>query len=128
MAPDLVRELLGHKVAAADALGLPSWLNRREWFSASDARLLELQAIATAHGSTMTTALGISPGKRATGTLRALLRLAGYRLEARRQRTGNGTREWSYRVLREDLPSGVAVQQLEAAWADQLRNPATITD
>ncbi len=127
-APDLVRELLGHKVAAADALGLPSWLNRREWFSASDARLLELQAIATAHGSTMTTALGISPGKRATGTLRALLRLAGYRLEARRQRTGNGTREWSYRVLPEDLPSGVAVQQLEAAWADQLRNPATITD
>lgn len=126
-APDLVRELLGHKLAAADALGLPSWLARSEWFSACDARLLELQAVATAHAGTMAAALGITTGKRAAGTLRALLRLAGCRLEARRHRTGNGERGWSYRVVPERLPAGVNPRQLQAAWADQLSNPAPTT-
>ncbi|MEB3275837.1 MAG: DUF3854 domain-containing protein [Cyanobacteriota bacterium] len=126
-APDLVRELLGHKLAAADALGLPSWLNRREWFSAADAHLLELQAIATAHAGTMAAALGITAGKRASGTLRALLRLAGCRLEARRRRNTNGDREWFYRVAPEPLPVGANQHQLEAAWTDQLCNPAAIT-
>ena len=44
--PDLVRELLGHRIAAADALGLPGWLERADsgkWFTATDEQLLQLQ-------------------------------------------------------------------------------------
>ena len=114
-APDLLRRSLGHRLAAADALGLPSWLERREWFPATDPQLLELQATATAHSGTLLAALGVGPGKRASGTLRALLRLTGHRLEARRERTGGGGRGWAYRVVPDPLPIGADPLQLESA-------------
>jgi hypothetical protein len=60
---------------------------------------------------------------RASGTLRAVLRLAGYRLEAKRTRTGQGQRGWQYRVVSEALPPGVDRQRLEAAWRESLRSP-----
>lgn len=119
-APDLSRELLGHKIAAADSLGLPSWLRRRDWFGADDAGLLQLQLTATTHAASMAAQLGVGPGKRASGTLRALLRLCGFRLESRRARSGSGRRGWQYRITPEPLPAGVDLQQLAAAWADQL--------
>jgi hypothetical protein len=126
-APDLVRELLGHRIAAADALGLPAWLERGqtgEWFSADDPALLQLHATATAcRGDTIAT-LGIGPSARPSGTLRAVLRLIGYRLEARRNRCGNGRRGWSYRAVPEALPAGVDEADLEAAWHLQLVNPS----
>jgi ribonuclease HI len=119
-APDLSRELLGHKIAAADALGLPKWLCRRDWISSDDQQLQQLHTTATAHAGSMAANLGIPPGKRASGTLRALLRLCGFRLESRRARCGNGRRGWQYRITPEPLPHGVNLQQLAAAWADQL--------
>jgi len=119
-APDLTRELLGHKIDAADALGLPAWLRRREWFSADDQQLQQLQLIATTHAATVTAALGVAPGKRASGTLRGLLRLCGFRLDSRRARCGNGRRGWQYRIVPDVLPAGVELQQLVGAWADQL--------
>ena len=122
-APDLVRELLGHRIAAADAIGLPGWLERGEWFDATDPQLQRLQAHASAHASDLRAALGVSPGARAAGTLRALLRLTGHRLEARRCRCGGGQRGWQYRIEPEPLPAGADPLQLQAAWADQLRNP-----
>ncbi len=122
-APDLVRELLGHRIAAADAIGLPGWLERGEWFDATDPQLLRLQAHASAHASDLRAALGVSPGARAAGTLRALLRLTGHRLEARRCRSGGGQRGWQYRIEPEPLPAGADPLQLQAAWADQLHNP-----
>jgi len=126
-APDLTRELLGHKLAAADALGLPRWMDRTgEWFSADDARLLELQTLATTHGGTLRAALGVSPGKRSSGTLRSLLRLVGLQLESRRKRSGNGQRGWWFRVVPDPTMvrlSGIEPERLQAAWAEQLSNP-----
>lgn len=122
-APDLCRETIGPKVTAADALGLPGWLERREWFTATDAQLLELQATATAHGGSLLQVLGVSTSKRATTTLRALLALAGHRLESKRNRE-DGDRAWRYRVVPEALPDGADPGRLLAAWRDQLgRSP-----
>lgn len=123
-APDLVRELLAHRIDAAEALGLPAWLEGAgQWIAATDARLLQLQATATAHAGTMRAALGVSPGKRPSGTLRALAGLIGCRLEARRHRCGDGARVWSYRLVPEPLPAGVDPAQLVAAWREQLTRP-----
>jgi hypothetical protein len=91
--PDLCRELIGPKLAAADALGLPAWLGRSDWFEANDPQLLELQATATAQSGTITQVLGVSPAKTATTTLRRLLRLCGFELEAHRLRGPDG-RPW----------------------------------
>jgi hypothetical protein len=124
-APDLCRETIGPKVTAADALGLPGWLERGErgeWFTATDAQLLELQATATAHGGSLLQVLGVSTNKRATTTLRALLALAGHRLEAKRNRE-DGDRAWRYRVVPEALPDGVDPGRLVMAWRDQLAQP-----
>ena len=117
--PDLCRELIGPKLTAAEALRLPDWLHRSDWFTADDQQLAQLQATATACRSSLTQALGVSPGQTATGTLRRLLRLAGYRLEAKRSREA-GDRAYRYRVVPEALPAGVTPQQLEAAWIAQL--------
>jgi hypothetical protein len=122
-APDLCRETLGQPLALADALGLSRWLERSGWFSPEDGQLLELQALATAYGAPLAQVLGITPGKRATTTLRALLRLAGYRLEAKRQRAGQGrdaSAGYVYRVVAEALPEGADRQQLQRAWRQEL--------
>ena len=128
--PDLCRELEGPRLAAADALGLPAWLERAEraeWFTADDAQLLQLQATATAHSASMAQSLGLTPGKRATTTLRQLLALAGYRLESERRRSG-GSRlaaaGYRYRVVREALPSGADPFALVAAWERELQGLA----
>lgn len=118
-APDLCREAIGPKVAAADALGLPAWLARSDWFTANDGQLLALQATATAHAASLRQVLGASPGKRATTTLRQLLALAGYRLEAKRSRGADGNC-WRYRITAEPLPLGADADRLTAAWMDQL--------
>jgi hypothetical protein len=121
-APDLCRETIGVKVTAAEALGLPSWLERGEWFTATDPQLLELQATATAHRGGLLQVLGVGPSKRATTTLRTMLALAGHRLESKRNRE-DGDRAWRYRVVPEALPDGVDPGRLELAWRDQLAQP-----
>ena len=148
--PDLVRELLGHRIAAADALRLPGWLERAEggeWFTAADPRLQKLQeqlagrprpdegetleqeaqrlafnARAAIDRAAVVAALGVTPGKRATTTLRALLALAGFELEPKRTRGPDG-QLWRYRVRPTSLPDGADRQRLEAAWRDQLADP-----
>lgn len=121
-APDLCRETVGPKVTAADALGLADWLGRGDWFTATDAQLQALQALAIAHGASLRQVLGVSPGKRATTTLRALLALAGFELEPKRTRGADG-QLWRYRVKPIALPDGADRQRLEAAWRDQLADP-----
>ena len=147
--PDLLRELLGHRIAAADDLGLPAWLERAdggEWFTAQDPQLqalqrqlseqeaegpetLEQEAKRRAENhrrrdraAWIAAALGVSPGKRATTTLRGLLAAAGYRLEAKRIRGGDG-QQWRYRVKPAPLPEGADPAQLLEAWRDQLGDP-----
>ena len=119
-APDLSRELLSHKVAAADALGLPEWLRRREWFDSDDDKLLHLHLTATTHAASLKAQLGVGPGKRASGTLRKLLPLCGFYLESRRARSGGGRRGWQYKITPEPLPPGGSLNELASAWADQL--------
>jgi hypothetical protein len=118
--PDLCRQQIGPKLAAADALGLPAWLSRSGWFEATDAQLLDLQATATAHAASLRQVLGVSPGKTGAGTLRVLLRLFGYRLEAKRSKAAANRDAMTYRVVPEPLPKGITTAQLEAAWAAQL--------
>ncbi len=118
-APDLCREAIGPKVGAADALGLADWLGREDWFTAADTQLQALQALAIAHGASLRQVLGLSPGERATTTLRGLLALAGHRLESKRSRGADGNC-WRYRVIPMPLPDGADPAQLEAAWRDQL--------
>jgi hypothetical protein len=92
-------------VAAADAIGMADWLervDRGEWFIAADPQLQALQARAITHGASLRQVLGVSPGQRAMTTLRNLLALAGYRLEAKRNRE-DGDRAWLYRVVAEPL-------------------------
>ena len=122
-APDLTRELLGPRVAVAEALDLGAWLKRRDWFTADDPELLQLQARCSISPGPLRQILGVSPGKRGTTTLKALLALAGYRLEAQRCRV-DGERAWRYRVIPEALPPGASEAQLEAAWREQLERPA----
>jgi hypothetical protein len=120
--PDLVREMIGPRVAAAAALGLPAWLQRREWFTADDPALLQLAASAAAYGDGITQVLGLRPGKRATTVLRQLLALVGARLECRRQRNGTGRHAaagYAYRVTLEALPDGITPAQLVASWREQ---------
>lgn len=130
-APDLCRETIGPKVAAADALGLPAWLERSDptdgsnpaaWFTAADPALAQLQALATAHAASLRQVLGVSPGQRATTTLRQLLALTGHRLEAKRSRE-HGARAWRYRITAEPLPAGADPDRLAAAWREQLSRP-----
>jgi hypothetical protein len=118
--PDLCRQQIGPKLAAADALGLPAWLTRSGWFEAADGRLLDLQATATAHSASLRQVLGVSPGKTGAGTLRRLLKLCGYRLESQRSKAAANRDAMTYRVVPEALPKGVTTAQLEAAWTAQL--------
>ncbi len=122
-APDQCRELQGPDLNAAVSLGLPSWLARGEWFGADDAQLLALHALATGHGAALRQVLGISPGKRATTTLRGLLALAGYQLEPKRARAGEGKGKaagYRYRVAPLPLPDGVDLGRMQAAWTETI--------
>jgi len=128
-APDLCAQLEGPRLTAADALGLPAWLQRFDWFAADDPALLELQALATSHAASMAQVLGIAPGKRATTTLRQLLALAGYRLEVERRRCGEGRRaaaRYRYRVVAEALPAGVSPEAVAAGWRAALQAAACV--
>ena len=87
-------------MAAADAIGIADWLervDRGEWFTAADPELQALQVLAITHGASTRQVLGVSQGERAMTTLRNLLALAGYRLEAKqngRKGTASGFIEW----------------------------------
>lgn len=129
-APDLCREVEGPRLQAADALGLASWLERAErgeWFGPDDPALAQLQGIATAHAASMAQVLGLSPGKRATTTLRQLLAAAGYRLEVKRCRSGEGRQAaagYRYRVVREALPPDADLGAMEREWRADLEGKA----
>jgi hypothetical protein len=122
-APDLTAAVEGPRLAAAEVLGLAQWLARPGEFGADDPQLAELQTLATSHRAGLAQVLGLSPGERATTTLRQLLATAGYRLVARRCRSGKGKRAaagYRYRITAEALPGGVNLEALEAKWAAEL--------
>jgi hypothetical protein len=140
--PDITRAMIGPRVAAARALGLPAWLQRSDWFGPNDPALLQLVAATTpltdgitqCLGVSLAGALGLKPGARGVTVLRQLLELAGARLESRRVRTGPGRdseREYVYRVVvdplawrpkKKDPPltDPITPEQVVAAWSAAL--------
>jgi len=131
-APDRLRVALAPRVAALQALGMPQLLERfaaGEVIAATDPAVVALHAAATAHRAQLAAAAGVSPGVKATGTLRALLAAVGWRLErAGRINTRGADRDaLTYRAQGVALPEGVEAQALAAAWLAELQAP-TATD
>jgi hypothetical protein len=126
-APDFCRKMEGPRLAAADLLRVPQWLERAqagEWFTSDDPELRYLHKAMAEHSITAKQVLGVEPAQRATTELKALLSLAGYKLETKRRRCGKGKQapaDYFYRVVREDLPNGASLEAMEAKWLSDSR-------
>jgi len=126
--PDLVAQQHGPRLQVADALGLQTWLERTNTFTADDAQLAELHQRMVHCSRASVQVLGISAataggrsqlvGKLRTTTLRRLLALVGCRLQASRTMV-DGERCWRYRVVPDALPDGAKWHQLTNGWAAQ---------
>jgi hypothetical protein len=128
-APDRLRVALAPRVAALQALGLPQLLQRfaaGEVIAASDPAVVDLHTTATTHRAQLVAAAGVSPGAKATGTLRALLKAVGWELKAagRIKARGAGRDAYTYRAERAALPHGVDALALAAGWLADLEAPA----
>jgi hypothetical protein len=123
-----LRVTLSHPVLALQALGLPQLLERfaaGETIASTDPAVVALHTNATAHRGQLAQAAGVSPGKLATGTLRALLEACGWRLEQAGRIKARGTDRdaYTYRAQRVALPEGVDAKALEAVWLAELTAP-----
>jgi len=122
-APDLADGVMGPKVAGLRVLGLPAWLQRRDWFSADDSALADLAAVVRQNANEVVQLLGLKPGKRDLTLLRQLLALVGARLEVDRRRHGGGrsvAAAYRYRVVADPLPDGIAAEAVVAAWCERV--------
>jgi hypothetical protein len=125
-APDRLRVSLAPKVAALQALGVPALMERfgrGETIAATDPAVLALHATATAHSKALVATLGVSPGKKASGTLRTLLRAVGWELKRAGQiHTRGGDRgACTYIAAPLALPEGVSWEALTGKWLRELR-------
>lgn len=125
-APDRLRVALAPRVAALQALGLPQLLERfaaGEVIAANDPAVVDLHTTATTHRAQLVAAAGVSPGAKATGTLRALLQAIGWELKRAGRCHGNGALK--YQAERIALPAGVSAEALADAWLEALEAPIT---
>jgi hypothetical protein len=126
-APDRLREALAPKVTALQALGIPALLERfagGELISAADPALVALHTAATACRRELAAAVGVSPGKLPTGTLRNLLRAIGWKLQRGgrlKTRTVGERDACTYTAAPIALPEGVSGEALAAQWLGELR-------
>lgn len=123
--PDRLRVTLGQRIAALQALGLPALLQRfagGEAIAATDPAVQALHATATAHSGQLAQALGISPGKLATGTLRAFLRAIGWELQRSGRVKARGAHRdaLAYTAQPVALPEGINPEALAAVWRAEL--------
>ena len=136
--PDRLRVALSPRLAVLQALGtddrpavLLELLQRfanGQTIAATDPAVEALHlAVCGRWRAHLAAALGLSPGKLATGTLRALLRACGWRLEVagRVHARGADRGALTYRARRVALPAGVDGDALAAAWLAQLQAQAT---
>jgi hypothetical protein len=122
-APDLADGLLGPKVAALRALGLPAWLQRGDWFGADDPALAALAEVVRENANDVAQLLGLKPGRKVLTVLRQLLALVGARLAVERRRQGAGrtaAASYRYRVTPLPLPDGITADTLVAAWCERV--------
>jgi hypothetical protein len=127
-APDRLRVALAPKLAALQALGLPQLLGRfaaGETIAATDPDLIALHSHAIAHRRELAAATRLSPAAKPTGTLRALLKAVGWKLQkvGRIKARGSERDAYTYRAERVALPAGVDALALAAAWLEALRRP-----
>ena len=125
-APDRLRVALAPRVVALQALGLPQLLERFAAggvIAADDPAVVALHTAATTHRAQLAAAAGVSPGAKATGTLRALLQAIGWELKRAGRAHGNGALK--YRAERIALPAGVSAEALADAWLEALEAPIT---
>lgn len=123
-APDITARTIGPKHRALVALEAAAWLARSCEFSADDPALTALHSAMSAADDDCRQQLGISPGRKASTTLRRLLALVGAKLESRRCKTRSDDRDVIfYRVVLEGLPHGINPDRLLEAWVDGLRRP-----
>jgi hypothetical protein len=125
-APDRLRVTTGAKLTALRSLGLPALLKRLgqgETIRATDPAVLRLHATATAHKRQLIAATGVSPGKKATGTLRALLNACGWTLKSNGRVKARGTDRdaYLYKAAPLPVPDGVDKTQLQAAFLAELK-------
>jgi hypothetical protein len=127
-APDRLRVALAPRVAALQALGVPQLLERfaaGKVIAATDPAVLSLHATATAHRAQLAAAAGVSPGAKASGTLRSLLRAIGWKLErAGRIHTREEEGEafaCTYSAAPIPLPEGVSWEALTAVFLRELQ-------
>jgi hypothetical protein len=125
-APDRLRVTLGAKLTALRSLGLPALLKRLEQgetIRATDPAVLRLHATATAHKRQLIAATGISPGKKASGTLRALLNACGWTLKSNGRVNSRGADRgaYLYKAAPLPVPAGVDKTQLQAAFLAELK-------
>jgi Domain of unknown function (DUF3854) len=127
-APDRVRVALSHRVAALQALRLPQLLERfaaGKSIAANDPELVTLHLNATIHRNQLAAAVGVSPGRKGSGTLRALLQACGWDLKAAGRIKARGTDRdaYTYTAAPMGLPLGVNAQALAAVWLAELNAP-----
>ena len=127
--PDRSRVTLAPRIAALQALGVPGLLerfSRGETIAATDPAVLELHTHATTHRPQLVAAAGVSPGVKASGTLRALLAACGWKLERAGRVKARGTDRdaLTYRATRQALPEGVNPEALAAVWLAELQTAA----
>jgi hypothetical protein len=125
-APDRLRVSLAPKVVALQNLGVGALMERfgrGETIAATDPAVLALHATATAHCKALAATLGVSPGKKASGTLRTLLRAVGWELKRAGQiHTRGGDRgACTYVAAPLALPEGVSWEALAGKWLKELR-------
>ena len=125
-APDRLRVSMGAKLMALRLLGLPALLKRLgqgETIRATDPAVLKLHATATAHKRQLIAATGISPGKKASGTLRALLNACGWTLKSNgRVNSRKADRgAYLYEAAPMPVPDGVDKAQLQNAFLAELK-------
>jgi len=98
-------------------------LGQGETIRATDPAVLRLHATATAHKRQLIAATGISPGKKASGTLRALLNACGWILKSNGRVNSRGTDRgaYLYKAAPLPVPAGVDKSQLQAAFLAELK-------
>jgi hypothetical protein len=123
--PDQRRVTDTSRVAALVSLGVPALLQRFAAggvVAATDVAVQALHAAATTHCRQLVAALGVSPGAKATGTLREVLEACGWKLETAGRIKSRGTDRdaYTYKAQRVALPAGVQAEALAAAWLAEL--------
>jgi len=129
-APDRARVTIGGKLLALASLGLPALVQRfkaGEVIRANDPGVVALHANATTHRGQLIGATGVSPGKKATGTLKRLLKAMGWGLgrEGRVKARGAERDTYTYTAAPMPLPVGVEQQALTGIWMAEMESRPT---